>query len=271
MAQFAGKVAFVTGAGRGQGRAHAVRLAQEGADLVLVDLGGAGMVSAPRYPTATAEDLVATKELVEAQGRRAVVREVDVRDFRALEGAADAGADTLGGIDYVVANAGICDAPQPVWELPVENWQTIIDVNLSGVFHTCKATVGHVRKRGPGGAFVLVSSAATLRAGAGFSHYVSAKMGIRGLSLAMAKELGGEGIRCNALLPGAVNNDMTKAVAALAGTSAEDISRAYQDRQLIHDPVEMRDMTAAVVWLLSDEARFVTGSEIVVDGGEGNN
>jgi NAD(P)-dependent dehydrogenase (short-subunit alcohol dehydrogenase family) len=271
MGVFDGKVALITGAGRGQGRCHAVRLAHEGADVALVDIGGAGAVSRPPYATASTEDLLETQRLVQEQGRTGLVFEVDVRDFEGMQTAADDTAATLGGIDYVVANAGICDGPHPVWDMPIEHWRTMIDVNLHGVFHTCKATVPHVRKRGSGGAFILVSSASTLKAGEGFSHYVASKMAIRGLSLSMAKELGGEGIRCNAILPGALNNHMVEAVAELSGTSSSQIMSRYRAAQFIHSDVEMRDTTAAVVWLLSDEARFVTGLEMVIDAGESKN
>jgi NAD(P)-dependent dehydrogenase (short-subunit alcohol dehydrogenase family) len=268
MGLFDDKVAFVTGAGRGQGRSHAVRIAQEGADLALVDLADVGSVLQPRYPTASAADLLETKRLVELQGRRALTFEVDVRDFDGLSHAADETAAQLGGIDYVVANAGICDGPQPILIMPVEHWRTMVDVNLNGVFYTCRATVGHVHRRGRGGAFVLVSSAATLKAGIGDGHYIAAKMGVRGLSLSIARELGGDGIRCNAVLPGALDTDMTEIVAHLSGTSTEDIIARYRDAQFIHDTIETRDITEAVVWLLSDQARYVTGTELVVDAGE---
>ncbi|MGH3495223.1 MAG: SDR family NAD(P)-dependent oxidoreductase, partial [Sciscionella sp.] len=133
MGRFDGKVAFITGAARGQGRSHALRLADEGADLALVDLGGAGTVEHPAYPVSTAEELQRTKKEIEARGRRVLAFEVDVRNFEGLCAAAAKSVETLGGIDYVVANAGISDGFYPVWDLPVENWQTMIDINLNGV------------------------------------------------------------------------------------------------------------------------------------------
>jgi SDR family mycofactocin-dependent oxidoreductase len=268
MGRFDGKVAFITGAARGQGRSHALRLAEEGADLALVDLGGAGRVEHPAYPTSSAEDLQRTTKEIEALGRRVLSFEVDVRDFGGLSAAADQTARALGGIDFVVANAGISDGFFPVWDLPVENWQTMIDINLSGVFYTCKATVPHVRQRGAGGAFVLVSSVAAVKYYGWLSHYVAAKAGVRALAVSLAKEVGPEGIRCNSLHPAAIDTAMTDAMTLLGGVPKEQLLKQFREAQLIPRNLEVRDSTAAVVWLLSDEARFVTGSELIVDAGE---
>jgi SDR family mycofactocin-dependent oxidoreductase len=268
MGIFNGKVAFVTGAGRGQGRSHAERIAAEGADVAIVDLGGAGRVATPPYATATSADLEETRRLIERHGRRALVFEADVRDYAALEAAADETARTLGGIDYVVANAGIVDRAYPLWETPLESWQTVLDVNLTGVFHTCRATVPHVRRRGPGGALVLVSSVVALRPYGFVSPYFASKHGVRALSLSLAVELGPERIRCNSLHPGFINTSMGTEFARLSGMSADDQVDHFKQVQLIPESIEKRDSSAAVVWLLSDEARFVTGTELVVDAGE---
>jgi SDR family mycofactocin-dependent oxidoreductase len=265
---FDGKVVFITGAGRGQGRSHAVRLASEGADLALLDIGAAGAVEHPPYRTATSEDLAETKRLVEAEGRRALTFEVDVRDWPGMQSAADAAAEELGAVDYVIANAGISDGFMPIWDLPVENWQTMIDINLTGVFYTCKATVPHVRRRGAGGAYVLVSSVAAHKFYGWLSHYTAAKTGVFALAMAMAKELGPEGIRVNSLHPAAINTDMTDAMVQLGGVKLEQLLAQFRDQQLLAKNIELRDSTAAVVWLLSDEARFVTGTQFIVDGGE---
>jgi SDR family mycofactocin-dependent oxidoreductase len=265
---FDGKVAFITGAGRGQGRSHALRIASEGADVALVDLGSSGHVTYPPYRTATSKDLATTKRMVEETGRTALVFELDVRDFGAVEAAADETASTLGGIDYVVANAGITDGYYTVWDLPIENWKTMVDINLTGVFYTCKATVPHVRKRGRGGALVLIGSVVAMKPVGRLSHYVAAKMGVRGLALSLAKELGPEGIRCNSLHPGAINTDMTSAMTEFSGTPTEELLQQFRDGQIIPENIQVRDATAAVIWLLSDEARMVTGLEMVVDAGE---
>lgn len=269
MGQFEGKVAFITGAGRGQGRSHAARLAAEGADLVLVDLGGAGRVEQPAYETATADDLAETKRLCEQSGRRALTFEVDVRDHAGLERAANEAAEELGGIDFVVANAGITDGFFPTWEIPIENWNTMIDINLTGVFYTVRATVPHVRRRGPGGALILVSSNVASHKACGYlSHYVAAKIGVRNLAFALASELGPEGIRCNSLHPAAIHTAMTDHMVKFSGIPIEQLLQQFRDSQLLAVDLKPEDSTAAVVWLLSEEARYVTGTEFNVDAGD---
>ncbi|MGF9660879.1 SDR family oxidoreductase [Arthrobacter crystallopoietes] len=266
--RFKGKVAFITGAGRGQGRSHALRLADEGADVALVDLGSAGTVQHPDYKTATAGDLERTRGEILAKGRRCEVFEADVRDFDALRQAADATAARLGGIDFVIANAGITDRFYRTWELPVDNWQTMIDVNLTGVFLTCKATVPHLIARGAGSALVLISSGVGLKAVPRLAHYVSAKMALRGLGTSLAQELGEYGIRCNTVHPAGIDTEMTTAMVELNGLPREQLLSGFRAGQLIQQDVEIGDCTSAVLWLLSPEARMVTGLEMTVDAGE---
>jgi NAD(P)-dependent dehydrogenase (short-subunit alcohol dehydrogenase family) len=266
--RFDGRVAFITGAGRGQGRSHALRLASEGADVALVDLGAAGRVEHPPYATASSEQLHAVAAEIRALGPRAEVFEVDVRNPDGLREAADAAASRLGGIDLVVANAGITDAFYPTWELPVENWRTMLDINLSGVFYTCRATVPHLLQRPDHAAIVIVNSGVGIRAVANLSHYVAAKTGLRGLAIALAAELGPHGIRCNSVFPAGVDTDMTTAMVELGGGTRAELLNGFRDRQLIPQNVQISDITSAVTWLLSDEARFVTGLEMTVDAGE---
>lgn len=269
MGQFTGKTAFITGAGRGQGRSHAVRLASEGADLVLLDIGSAGSVQNPPYRCATSADLAETVRLSEEHDVRVRSYEVDVRDYAGMAAAADDAAEQLGGIDFVVANAGITDGFFPTWDIPLENWQTMIDVNLTGVFHTVKATVPHVRDRGPGGSFVLVSSnVATHKAVGYLSHYVAAKIGVRSLAMSLAKELGPEGIRCNSLHPAAIHTEMTQHMVDFSDKAMDELLQQFRDSQLLAVNLEPRDSTAAVIWLLSQEARYVTGLEFNVDAGD---
>lgn len=266
--RFSGRVAFVTGAGRGQGRSHALRLAREGADVALVDLGGAGAIDHPPYPTATRADLAAVAAEVRAIGRSAEVFEVDVRDPAGLQAAADAAAERLGGIDHLVVNAGITDRFHNTWELPVENWRTMIDVTLSGAFYTCRAVVPHLLRRAENASVVLIGSGVAIKAVPGLSHYVAAKAGLVGLAEALAAELGPHGIRCNSVHPAGVDTDMTTAMVELNGIPREELLSGFRERQLIARNVEIDDVTAAVTWLLSDEARRVTGLAMTVDAGE---
>jgi SDR family mycofactocin-dependent oxidoreductase len=262
-----GKVGFVTGAGRGQGRNHALWMAREGAELVLVDIG-AGEVRNPDYPTATPDDLRTTVELIEKEGRKCLPFEVDVRDFAGLRRAAEDAVAHFGHLDCVVANAGIGDAFFPVWEIPNDHWQTMIDINLTGVFNTCKATVPHLRETGTNASLVLVSSAAVFKSVGYFAHYNAAKAGVASLSATLAKELGPDGIRCNSLHPGAILTPMTDAISGLSGVSRETFLSQFTDAQLLERIGAPDDTSAAVVWLLSDQARHVTGLEMRVDAGE---
>lgn len=268
MRRFQGRIAFITGAGRGQGRGHALRLAREGADLALVDLGSAGSVEHPPYRTATTADLESVAAEARTLGVRVEVFEADVRDPDALQVAADAAASELGGIDLLVANAGITDAFHDTWELPVENWHTMIDITLTGAFHTCRAVVPHLLQRPEHAAVVLIGSGVALRPVAGLSHYGAAKAGLIGLAGALAAELGPHGIRCNTVHPAGVDTDMTTAMVEFNGVPRDDLLSGFRDRQLIPRNVEIDDVTAAVTWLLSDEARFVTGLAMTVDAGE---
>ncbi len=263
-----GKVVFITGGARGQGRNHALRIAQEGGSVALVDLGSKGKLEHPPYLTGTSEQLAQTVQMVKDLGQEAVAYECDVRDYQGLVEAANLAAEHFGGIDCVVANAGISDTFLPVWDLPIENWQTMIDINLSGVFYTCKATVDHVRARGEGGAYVLIGSIAAIKSYGWLSHYSAAKFGVRGLAVALAKELAPEYIRVNSLNPGAIDTDMTDAMSYLSGTPKEQLLHQFRESQLLQRNIEKRDSSAALVWLLSDESRYVTGQELIVDAGE---
>ena len=177
-------------------------------------------------------------------------------------------AEELGGIDYLIANAGITDGYYRTWELPVQNWQTMIDINLSGVFYSCRAVIPHLLERGSGSAVILVSSGVGISPIPGLAHYVAAKMALRGLGASLAAELGHFGIRCNTIHPGGIDTDMTSAMSELNGTPRAELLHGFRSGQLIAADIEVRDSTAAVLWLLSDEARYVTGLEMTVDAGE---
>ncbi|HMH92518.1 MAG TPA: mycofactocin-coupled SDR family oxidoreductase [Streptosporangiaceae bacterium] len=269
----AGKVAFITGAARGQGRSHAVRLAEEGADIIAVDL--AGQVATVPYPMATPEDLAETVREVEALDRRIVATQADVRDFGALKAALDDGVAQLGRLDIVSANAGIFSFGT-LEELDDTTWQDMIDVNLTGVWHTAKAAIPHLRAAG-GGSIVLTSSTAGLQALPNTGHYNSAKHGVVGLMRTLALELAPDMIRVNSVHPTAVDTDMIQNSATYALFAADlpeaertkdALAPRFQGLNVLPIPwVEAVDISNAVLWLASDEARYVTGVTLPVDAG----
>ena len=243
-----GRVALITGAARGQGRAHAVRLASEGADVIAVDVNASATTTA--YPGPTPDDLAETVRLVEAQDRRIVAREADVRDFAALSAAVTEGVAELGRLDVVVANAGICSAGLS-WELSLEQWQETIDVNLTGVFHTAKVAIPSMIEAGRGGSILFTSSIGGLKGIQNVAHYVACK----------------HGIRVNTLHPHGVATGMTvDDLQPLIGRYAATLGPIFM--QSLPDQVSQpEDMAAAVAWLASDEARHVTGIQLPVDLG----
>ena len=262
--RFEGKVAFITGAARGQGRAEAVRLASEGADIIAVDI--CKSLDSPAYPGATPDDLAVTVKEVEALGRRIVAREADVRDFDALSQALTDGVTELGGLDVVIANAGICSAAK-TWEYSLAQWQESIDINLTGVFHTAKAAVPILLEQGRGGAIVITSSVAGLRGLPFAAAYSASKHGVVGLCKTLANELGEHRIRVNTVHPAGVNTDMQptdmqQMIAEHSATLGPIFMNALPDLA-----TEPEDIAATVAWLASDEARHITGAQIPVDMG----
>jgi (+)-trans-carveol dehydrogenase len=267
-----GKVAFITGAARGQGRSHAVRLAREGADIIAVDIcqdvKGA-------LPMSTLEDLAETVSLVEAQGRRIVATQADVRDFDALKAAADDGVAQLGRLDIVVANAGIASDGGPVDKMDKDSWQDTIDINLTGVWNTAKAAVPHLIQGGRGGAIVLTSSVGGMKALPNMSHYVSAKHGVVGLMRSLAVELGQHNIRVNSVHPSQVNTPMLMNEPTyrlfrpdLENPTQDDMAPISQMMHTLPVPwVEPEDVSNAVLFLVSDEGRYITGVPLPVDAG----
>jgi SDR family mycofactocin-dependent oxidoreductase len=274
MGRLDGKVALVTGAARGQGRSHAIRLAQEGADIIAVDIC-APVDSAP-YPTATADDLAETVKSVEDLDRRILARQADVRDLAALEAAAAEAVESFGGIDIVVANAGIASFG-PSWELTEQQFQEMVDVNLTGVWKTTKAVIPGMLERGRGGSIVLTSSLAGLVAFGNLSHYTAAKHGVTGLMRTLAIELAPHDIRVNSVHPTTVNTPMINnpAIYRLFLPHIEDCTEEQAQAGFVHMNalkvpwVEPIDISNAVLYLASDEARYVTGTTHVVDAGGG--
>lgn len=266
--RFANRVAFITGAGRGQGASHALRLAELGADVAIIDLGDAGSVTTPRYATATRREMENVAASICRLGRRAIVIEADVRSAEQMAQAGQRTVEELGQIDFVIANAGITDAFAPTWEIAPQNWQTMIDINLTGAFHTIRATVPHMLSEPDGRGVVLICSGVAIKAVPNLSHYVAAKTGLRGLAAALAAELGPYGIRCNSIYPAGIDTEMTTAMVDLNGVARSELLQNFRSNQLLDRNVEISDVTAALVWLLSEDARSVTGLELTVDAGE---
>jgi SDR family mycofactocin-dependent oxidoreductase len=262
-----GKVALVTGAGRGQGRNHALRLAQEGADVIAVDVPGA--YRGLDYAMATADDLAETARLVGAQDRRVVARQADVRDPDALRAAVADGVAELGRLDVVVANAAVCALH--AWdEVTPEAWQEVLDTNLTGVWHTITAGVPHLIEAG-GGSIIAIGSTSALKGTPFFAPYTAAKHGVVGIAKAMANELARHSIRVNTVHPAGVKTALTGALKRLDELIATDpgLGPIFMNA-LPTQWVEPDDVSSAVVYLASDESRYVTGVELRVDAGNTN-
>jgi SDR family mycofactocin-dependent oxidoreductase len=267
-----GKVAFITGAARSQGRSHAIRLAQEGADIIAVDIAGP-VESVTAYPPATEEDLAETVKEVEALDRRIVAHKADVRNPRALKEALDDGVAQLGRLDIVAANAGIYQM-HPALELDDAGWQETIDINLTGVWNTVKVALPHLVASN-GGSIILTSSLAGLKGLANSVHYNAAKHGVVGIMRSIANEFAQYNIRVNSVHPTGVNTIMiqNKAVWGLFDPANPDPTResaatAFQTLNALPIPwVEPVDISNAILFLASDEARYITGVTLPVDAG----
>ncbi|MEZ0366669.1 mycofactocin-coupled SDR family oxidoreductase [Mycobacterium sp. pUA109] len=269
-----GKVAFITGAARGQGRSHAVRLAQEGADIIAIDICkpiDEGML----IPASTPEDLAETADLVKGLNRRVVTAEVDVRDFDALKAAVDSGVEQLGRLDIIVANAGIGNGGDTLDKTTEKDWQDMIDINLSGVWKSVKAGVPHLLAGGRGGSIVLTSSVGGLKAYPHCGNYVAAKHGVVGLMRSFAVELGQHMIRVNSVHPTHVNTPMVMNDGTfkmfrpdLENPGPDDMAPICQLFHTLPIPwVEPEDISNAVLFLASEESRYITGLTLPVDAG----
>ncbi|MFF0544000.1 mycofactocin-coupled SDR family oxidoreductase [Nocardia thailandica] len=265
--RFEDKIVFITGAARGQGRAEAVRFAEEGANVIAVD--ACAEFASTSYPGATEDDLAETVAQVEKAGGRIAASKVDVRDFAGLSAALAAGIEEFGGLDVVVANAGICSAALS-WEITAEQWQETVDVNLTGVFHTAKAAVPHLLSQGRGGAMVFTSSVAGIKGIPFTAHYVATKHAITGLAKTMANELGEHRIRVNTVHPAGVATGMNMSeIAPLFEKYASTLAPIFMNAlpSYITQPEEI---AATVAWLCSDEASQITGAQIPIDMGNLN-
>jgi (+)-trans-carveol dehydrogenase len=268
----AGQVAVVTGAARGQGRSHALALAREGANIIALD--ACAPIATVPYPLPAKEDLEDTAEQVRALGAQVIHGVVDVRDLAEMEQfIGDAVAD-LGRLDIVCANAGI-STPSPTLEMPEETWQTTIDINLTGVWKTCKATVPHIVAGNRGGSVIITSSAATVMISGNIAHYTAAKHGLIGFMRVLAKELAPHRIRVNTLHPAGVRTPMVYNEPMyrlfrpdLENPGREDFEAAARSHNALGVPaVEPEDVSADVVYLAAPSGRYVTGSTFMLDAG----
>ncbi|GAA1846544.1 mycofactocin-coupled SDR family oxidoreductase [Actinomadura bangladeshensis] len=271
MGRLDGRVAFITGAGRGQGRAHAIRLAEEGADIIALDL--LEDIEGLAYPMASPADRDVTVAAVESLGRRILFEKADVRDLERLHEVAARGVERIGPIDIVVANAG-AGAPAVSYEMSEHTFTDMIDRFLTSTWRTVRAVAPLMIEAGRGGSIILISSTSGLVGVPGMAHYVAAKHGVTGLMKALAIDLGPFDIRVNAVASSNVDTPMIQnpviraAWAGDAGATEEEVVRAMSAMHILDVPwVEPVDISHAVLWLASDEARYVTGSTIPVDAG----
>jgi SDR family mycofactocin-dependent oxidoreductase len=259
-----GKVAFITGAARGQGRSHAIRLAEEGADIIAIDI--CQDYDTVGYGMSTEADLAETVKLVEALDRRIIARRADVRDAGALKAIVDEGVAELGKLDIVVANAGICTVQ--AWdEVTAAVWQDTLDTNLTGVWNTMVAGAPHLIANG-GGSIICTSSTAGIKGLPFLAPYVAAKHGVVGIAKTMANELARHKIRVNTVHPTGVNTPMVAGLGGLDSLIGRDpnLGPIYMNTLPV-ESVEPRDISNAVLFLASDEAQYVTGLEFTVDAG----
>lgn len=271
--RLAGRVAFVTGAARGQGRAHSLRLAAEGADVILLD--AVSPIDDVAYPMPSQGDLDDVASSVRALGRRAITVTADVRHHDEVVKLVAQAADQFGRMDVVVANAGVLGSARPSWEMSPEEWSTVLDVNLTGVWTSVKAAMPAMIAAGNGGSVILISSIAGLRGVPNVSNYVAAKFGVVGLAGSLANEAARFGIRVNTVHPTNVRTPMidnphsaTIFRPDLDAPTLADAVDTLQKINLLPVPwVEADDVSDAVAWLASDESRYVTGATLPVDAG----
>lgn len=267
-----GRVVLVTGAARGQGREHCEAFAAAGCDVIALDL--CRDIETVPYPMADPADLDATAEAVRALGRRCVTGQVDVRDMPRMRELVDAGVSELGGLDFVIANAGVSPQPTTSWERSEEEWDTTIDINLKGTWVTTTVAIPHILATGRGGALVLISSMVGLRGGSFTASYATSKWGVRGLAKALAGELGFSNVRCNSIHPGNVrtpmieNPSMISMMSGGQGTTLEDTAKTFAGMNQMPQPwIEPEAIASMALYLCSDAGAGITGASIPVDLG----
>lgn len=271
--EWSGKVAFITGVARGQGRSHALEFARRGADIGGLDI--CGPIATVPYDLATPSDLEQTAQDIKALDRRAILETADVRDAAAVRAVVGKVMDMFGRIDVVLTNAGVFSVAEHLTTLSADTWQDVLDVNLTGVWNTVQACLPSMIDSGNGGSIVMTSSIGGLQGLLQCPHYVASKHGVIGLTRALANELGPYGIRVNAVCPTNVNTPMIQNPANyrtfrpdLSDPGREDIIDVAASTHILNVPwVEPEDVTAAAVWLASDAARYLTGVALPVDAG----
>jgi SDR family mycofactocin-dependent oxidoreductase len=271
-----GRVAFVTGAARGQGRAHAVRLASEGADIIAIDICGP-ISDTVTYPAATSEELADTVRAIESTGRKVLAREVDIRDLAAQQQVVADGIEQFGRLDIVVANAGILSWGR-MFEMSEEQWDSVIDVNLNGTWRTVRAAVPAMIEAGNGGSIIIVSSSAGTKATPGNGHYSASKHGLVAITNALAIEVGEFGIRVNSIHPYSIDTPMVEPDAMMEIFSKYP-AFLHSFKPMPYQPVNHdgkkglkefmtpEEVTDVVLWLASDGSAAISGSQIAVDRG----
>ncbi|WP_319445647.1 MULTISPECIES: mycofactocin-coupled SDR family oxidoreductase [unclassified Mycobacterium] len=271
-----GRVAFVTGAARGQGRAHAVRLASEGADIIAIDICGP-ISDTVTYPAATSEELADTVRAIESTGRKVLAREVDIRDLAAQQQVVADGIEQFGRLDIVVANAGILSWGR-MFEMSEEQWDSVIDVNLNGTWRTIRAAVPAMIEAGNGGSIIIVSSSAGTKATPGNGHYSASKHGLVAITNALAIEVGEFGIRVNSIHPYSIDTPMVEPDAMMEIFSKYP-AFLHSFKPMPYQPVNHdgkkglkefmtpEEVTDVVLWLAGDGSATISGSQIAVDRG----
>lgn len=276
MGSLEGRVAFITGAARGQGRAHAVRLAAEGADIIAIDVC-APVSDTITYPPATPADLAETVAAVEATGRKVLAREVDIRDLAAQQQVVADGMEQFGRLDVLVANAGVLSWGR-MFEMSPEQWDTVIDVNLNGTWRTIRAVVPAMIEADNGGSVIIVSSSAGLKATPGNSHYAASKFGLTAMTNALALEAGEYGIRVNSIHPYSIDTPMVEPEAMMEvfkkyPTYLHSFApmplkpRDHDGKPGLQEFMTPEEVSDVVAWLAGDGSATISGSQIAVDRG----
>ena len=263
----AGKVAYVTGAARGQGRSHCVRLARAGADIVAVD-ACAPVADHNGYPAAEPADLAETVNLVEGEGRKIRAEEVDIRDLAAQQRVVAEAIEQFGRLDIVVANAGVLNWGR-LWEISAQQWQDVIDINLTGTWNTIKAVVPPMIEAGNGGSIITISSAAGVKAVPGCGHYCASKFGVVGMTNSLAVELGEYGIRVNSVHPYGTDTPMgNDASMWQMFADHQNFIHSFSPGALPTDSLAAPDLVSDIVlWLASDASSLVTAAQIPAEKG----